>query len=41
MIPWFCRSLVVLRTPRDKRHHGEFNMVFNSIINWNDVPAKK
>jgi hypothetical protein len=23
------------------QNHGEFNMVFNSIINWNDVPAKK
>jgi hypothetical protein len=22
------------------QNHGEFNMVFNSIINWNDVPAK-
>ncbi len=21
------------------QNHGEFNMVFNSIINWNDVPA--
>jgi hypothetical protein len=20
------------------QNHGEFNMVFNSIINWNDVP---
>jgi hypothetical protein len=23
------------------QNHGEFNMVFNSIINWNDVPTKK
>jgi hypothetical protein len=23
------------------QNHGEFNMVFNSIINWNDVPQKK
>jgi hypothetical protein len=23
------------------QNHGEFNMVFNSIINWNDVPVKK
>jgi Zinc carboxypeptidase len=23
------------------QNHGEFNMIFNSIINWNDVPAKK
>ncbi|MEO5568017.1 MAG: hypothetical protein ABIR92_05970, partial [Gemmatimonadaceae bacterium] len=23
------------------QNHGEFNMVFNSIINWNDVPARK
>jgi hypothetical protein len=23
------------------QNHGEFNMVFNSIINWNDVPSKK
>ena len=23
------------------QNHGEFNMVFNSILNWNDVPAKK
>ena len=23
------------------QNHGEFNMVFNSIVNWNDVPAKK
>ena len=23
------------------QNHGEFNMVFNSIINWNDVPAKR
>ena len=22
------------------QNHGEFNMVFNSIMNWNDVPAK-
>jgi hypothetical protein len=21
------------------QNHGEFNMVFNSIVNWNDVPA--
>jgi hypothetical protein len=21
------------------QNHGEFNMVFNSILNWNDVPA--
>ena len=21
------------------QNHGEFNMVFNSIMNWNDVPA--
>ena len=21
------------------QNHGEFNMVFNSIINWNDVPS--
>ena len=21
------------------QNHGEFNMVFNSIINWDDVPA--
>ncbi len=21
------------------QNHGEFNMIFNSIINWNDVPA--
>ena len=20
------------------QNHGEFNMVFNSILNWNDVP---
>jgi hypothetical protein len=20
------------------QNHGEFNMVFNSIVNWNDVP---
>jgi hypothetical protein len=23
------------------QNHGEFNMVFNSIVNWNDVPAPK
>jgi hypothetical protein len=23
------------------QNHGEFNMIFNSIINWNDVPARK
>src|SRR5690606_34182887 len=23
------------------QNHGEFNMVFNSIINWNDVPTNK
>jgi hypothetical protein len=23
------------------QNHGEFNMIFNSIINWNDVPVKK
>ncbi len=23
------------------QNHGEFNMVFNSIINWNDVPAPR
>jgi hypothetical protein len=23
------------------QNHGEFNMVFNSIVNWNDVPVKK
>jgi hypothetical protein len=23
------------------QNHGEFNMVFNSILNWNDVPARK
>ncbi|MGD8278354.1 MAG: M14 family zinc carboxypeptidase [Gemmatimonadota bacterium] len=23
------------------QNHGEFNMVFNSILNWNDVPAAK
>ena len=23
------------------QNHGEFNMVFNSIINWNDVPQRK
>jgi len=22
------------------QNHGEFNMVFNSIINWNDVPPR-
>jgi hypothetical protein len=22
------------------QNHGEFNMVFNSILNWNDVPAR-
>ena len=21
------------------QNHGEFNMVFNSIMNWNDMPA--
>src|SRR5262249_54498065 len=21
------------------QNHGEFNMMFNSILNWNDVPA--
>jgi hypothetical protein len=21
------------------QNHGEFNMVFNSIVNWDDVPA--
>ena len=21
------------------QNHGEFNMVFNSILNWNDVPT--
>jgi hypothetical protein len=21
------------------QNHGEFNMVFNSIVNWNDVPS--
>ena len=21
------------------QNHGEFNMIFNSIMNWNDVPA--
>jgi hypothetical protein len=23
------------------QNHGEFNMVFNSIVNWNDVPMGK
>ena len=23
------------------QNHGEFNMVFNSILNWNDVPRKE
>ena len=23
------------------QNHGEFNMVFNAIINWNDVPVTK
>jgi len=23
------------------QNHGEFNMVFNSILNWNDVPKKE
>jgi hypothetical protein len=23
------------------QNHGEFNLVFNSILNWNDVPADK
>ena len=23
------------------QNHGEFNMVFNSILNWNDLPAAK
>jgi hypothetical protein len=23
------------------QNHGEFNMIFNSIINWNDLPATK
>jgi hypothetical protein len=23
------------------QNHGEFNMVFNSILNWNDVPSRK
>jgi hypothetical protein len=23
------------------QNHGEFNMIFNSIMNWNDVPAPK
>ena len=23
------------------QNHGEFNMVFNAILNWNDVPAAK
>ena len=23
------------------QNHGEFNMVFNSIINWNDLPRKE
>jgi hypothetical protein len=23
------------------QNHGEFNMVFNSIINWNDIPAPR
>jgi hypothetical protein len=23
------------------QNHGEFNMIFNSILNWNDVPSKK
>ena len=23
------------------QNHGEFNMVFNSIVNWNDVPARR
>jgi hypothetical protein len=23
------------------QNHGEFNMVFNSILNWNDVPGKQ
>ena len=22
------------------QNHGEFNMVFNSILNWNDVGTK-
>ena len=21
------------------QNHGEFNMIFNSVINWNDVPV--
>ena len=23
------------------QNHGEFNMVFNSIVNWNDIPQPK
>ena len=23
------------------QNHGEFNMIFNAILNWNDVPATR
>ena len=23
------------------QNHGEFNMIFNAIMNWDDVPATK